>query len=409
MLCDPQHSHGSRRKSTEREQDIEDLKKEFNGLAMDIMGQISCSGNDAEERFNKLQEELRSSEDLLKRILAQLGHRDVNESELQELRRFNVTLMGDCQAQFMVIKRSLDVVMEQNRQIIDMLGTAFIHRSPVQVSKRRNLLVLVSSLDPSRVAFGSKIGAGAFGDVHIGEYNGKAVAYKFVRKVNGPLSDAEKEAVENEAILMRFAAHENVLYCHGVLHYPLYSVIVLARALASLADVLSDSEAYPVLPDLLRLCWFLDACTGLLHLHRMKILHKDLKGSNMLIMDNNTLVICDFGLSKISPSMMTQKSTVAGAGAGGTLAYMAPELWQRAKASPASDVFALGICLIESLSRSLPRIEDVAGQVQEALSTITSTSPLFPYVRDLESLMVAMLGAMDKRPTQCVLVCVRPG
>ena len=57
----------------QREQDIEDLKKEFNGLAMDIMGQISCSGNDAEERFNKLQEELRSSEDLLKRILAQLG------------------------------------------------------------------------------------------------------------------------------------------------------------------------------------------------------------------------------------------------------------------------------------------------------------------------------------------------
>ena len=87
---------------------------------------------------------------------------------------------------------------------------------------------------------------------------------------------------------------------------------------------------------------------------------------------------------------MTQKSTVAGVGAGGTLAYMAPELWQRAKASPASDVFALGICLIESLSRSLPRIEDVAGQVQDALSTITSTSPLSPYVRDLESLMVTV-------------------
>jgi len=45
--------------NVQREQDIEDLKKEFNGLAMDIMGQISSSGNDAEERFNKLQEELR--------------------------------------------------------------------------------------------------------------------------------------------------------------------------------------------------------------------------------------------------------------------------------------------------------------------------------------------------------------
>ena len=93
---------------------------------------------------------------------------------------------------------------------------------------------------------------------------------------------------------------------------------------------------------------------------------------------------------------------------GGTLAFMAPELWQRAKASPASDVFALGICLIESLSRSLPRIEDVAGQVQDALSTITSTSPLFPYVRDLESLMVTMLGAVDKRPSASA-VGVRPG
>ena len=90
----------------------------------------------------------------------------------------------------------------------------------------------------------------------------------------------------------------------------------------------------------------------------------------MLIMDNNTLVLCDFGLSKISRSMMTQKGTVAGAGVSGTLAYMAPELFQRGKATPASDVFALGICLIELLCRSPPAVEDVAGQVQEALSNI---------------------------------------
>jgi tetratricopeptide (TPR) repeat protein/TolB-like protein len=96
-------------------------------------------------------------------------------------------------------------------------------------------------------------------------------------------------------------------------------------------------------------------CAGLAEAHRNNVVHGDLKSNNVILTTSAEgsvrAVITDFGLARrTESSQRTRQSGVAG----GTPAYMAPELWKGEKASPASDVFALGVILHELASGQLP-------------------------------------------------------
>ena len=91
-------------------------------------------------------------------------------------------------------------------------------------------------------------------------------------------------------------------------------------------------------------------CAGLAEAHHSEIIHRDLKSSNVLLSVNEDgscrAVIMDFGLA-------TRADLTAGE-SGGTPAYMAPELWQGKKATPASDIYALGVILYEMVAGRRP-------------------------------------------------------
>ena len=94
----------------------------------------------------------------------------------------------------------------------------------------------------------------------------------------------------------------------------------------------------------------LQLCAGIAEAHRSGILHGDLKPANVILCrqeDGSTrAVITDFGLST--------ESKVASEARGGTPRYMAPELGRGGKASPASDVFSLGVILYELITGQKP-------------------------------------------------------
>jgi tetratricopeptide (TPR) repeat protein len=94
-------------------------------------------------------------------------------------------------------------------------------------------------------------------------------------------------------------------------------------------------------------------CAGLAEAHRSDVLHRDLKGANIILCSGSSgvrAVITDFGLA----SDMTQSGEI-----GGTPRYMAPELWRGEKASKASDIYALGVVLYEMVA-GRPPYEDGA-------------------------------------------------
>ena len=110
--------------------------------------------------------------------------------------------------------------------------------------------------------------------------------------------------------------------------------------------------------------WMMQLAEGLQAIHE-HVLHRDLKPQNILV-DGNTLKICDFGMSKYieeSTRTLTLK-------AGGTLAYMPPEVWQKQSTTIATDIYSLGVMFYQIATTHLPfTAYDPAGWRQAHLFT----------------------------------------
>ncbi|HET9167681.1 MAG TPA: protein kinase [Candidatus Angelobacter sp.] len=122
---------------------------------------------------------------------------------------------------------------------------------------------------------------------------------------------------------------------------------------------LEHNEALQLAPQL---------CAGLAEAHRCGVLHRDLKPANVILSPEKNkelrAVITDFGLAADQDGNTDL--------IGGTLSYMAPELKQDGTASPASDVYALGVILHEMVTGSKP-FPEVADSNQPAqLSAVSS-------------------------------------
>ncbi len=84
--------------------------------------------------------------------------------------------------------------------------------------------------------------------------------------------------------------------------------------------------------------------------HSMGIIHRDLKPQNIMVTDSGVVKIGDFGIASIqSLSQVTQTDTIMG-----SLHYLAPEIARGEKATPQSDIYALGIVFYELLKGEVP-------------------------------------------------------
>lgn len=93
----------------------------------------------------------------------------------------------------------------------------------------------------------------------------------------------------------------------------------------------------------------IDILNGLKVAHST-IIHRDLKPANILIDENNSLVITDFGLAKFVNEHTKSKSFKGG----GTGYYMSPECWLMEENSIQMDIYSLGILFYELLTGELP-------------------------------------------------------
>ena len=95
--------------------------------------------------------------------------------------------------------------------------------------------------------------------------------------------------------------------------------------------------------------WGLAAARALGRLHRLGVVHRDVKPANLHLGDDGRLRLLDLGVALSGDEPAEQRELHAG-----TPSYMSPELWENAPVSRQSDLFALGVTLYQLLTGHLP-------------------------------------------------------
>jgi serine/threonine-protein kinase len=152
------------------------------------------------------------------------------------------------------------------------------------------------------------------------------------------------------------------------------------------------------------------ACAGLEYAHRQGIIHRDVKPGNLMVIGGPaarrnsgghepptgemTVKLTDFGIARAAEqTRLTQVGSVVG-----TAAYLAPEQARGEEATPASDVYALGVVIYQFLTGRLPW---EGATLAELALRRESERPLPPSSYDPavpETLSVAVLRSLDGDP-----------
>ncbi|MGW5239992.1 protein kinase domain-containing protein [Monashia sp. NPDC004114] len=91
-------------------------------------------------------------------------------------------------------------------------------------------------------------------------------------------------------------------------------------------------------------------CAALAAAHQAGVVHRDIKPSNVIVSDDGRVKVTDFGIARSRGEVtLTEAGTVMG-----TAAYIPPEQAQGRSATPASDIYSLGILLFQMLTGELP-------------------------------------------------------
>ncbi|KAG5224928.1 G-type lectin S-receptor serine/threonine-protein kinase [Salix suchowensis] len=194
----------------------------------------------------------------------------------------------------------------------------------------------------------NKLGRGGFGPVYKGKFpGGQEIAIKRLSSVSGQ----GLEEFKSEVILIARLQHRNLVrlvgYCiEGVEKILLYEYMPNK----SLDSFIFDRAPGILLNWETRFDIILGVARGLLYLHqdsRLRIIHRDMKTSNILLDAEMNPKISDFGLARMFEGKQTEGSTDRVVG---TYGYMAPEYALDGLFSVKSDVFSFGVVVIEILS-----------------------------------------------------------
>ncbi|KAM1485441.1 hypothetical protein TB1_036293 [Malus domestica] len=187
----------------------------------------------------------------------------------------------------------------------------------------------------------NKLGQGGFGSVYKGRlYNGQEIAVKRLSITSGQ-GDLE---FKNEVLLVAKLQHRNLVrllgFClEGVERLLIYEFVPNANPIKRAQ--LDWDRRYKIIVGITR---------GLIYLHedsRLRIIHRDLKASNILIDEEMTPKISDFGMAKLFGVDQTQGNTSRIVG---TYGYMAPEYAMHGHFSVKSDVYSFGVLVLEIVS-----------------------------------------------------------
>ncbi|XP_020216964.1 cysteine-rich receptor-like protein kinase 10 [Cajanus cajan] len=247
--------------------------------------------------------------------------------------------------------------------LIFIVGICFLSRrarkkqGPVKEGKTAYDISTVESLQfdfgtieaaTNKFSVDNKLGEGGFGEVYKGTLSsGQEIAVKRLSKSSGQGGEEFKMEVEVVAKLQ----HRNLVRLLGFCLQGEEKILVYEYVPnKSLDYILFDHERQRELDWARRYKIIGGIARGIQYLHedsRLRIIHRDLKASNVLLDRDMNPKISDFGMARIFGVDQTQGNTSRIVG---TYGYMAPEYAMHGEFSVKSDVYSFGVLLMEIIS-----------------------------------------------------------
>jgi tetratricopeptide (TPR) repeat protein/predicted Ser/Thr protein kinase len=223
----------------------------------------------------------------------------------------------------------------------------------------------MGNLIGNRFEVGELLGQGGMGTVYRGvdTQTGQPVAIKLLRPELVASNPGLLERFAREGEALRRLNHPNIVkmlaaFDEGNQHYLVMEYV----SGGSLDELLEREKQLPVERVLYIALELADALT---RAHHMKIIHRDLKPANVLIAEDGTPRLTDFGIARLSDqSRMTESGAVYG-----TFAYLSPEACQGEALDARADLWAFGVMLYEMLAGRRPFDEDNMAATLTAILT----------------------------------------
>ncbi|MBO4286172.1 MAG: serine/threonine protein kinase [Bacilli bacterium] len=216
--------------------------------------------------------------------------------------------------------------------------------------------IKIGTLIDGRYRVTAKIGHGGMADIYEATdiIKKTTVAIKMIRD-DVMLDSTNLKRFENEALIAASLNHPNIVkvYNHGTIAGVPYIANEYVKG-QTLKEVIDFRGALPLEEAVDYMIQLTDA---LYFAHQHNIVHRDVKPENIFVMPDGTIKLGDFGIAQAEglDNHLTKTNEIIG-----SVYYMAPEIAKGNKATPKSDMYAVGVAFFEMFTAHPPFENDSA-------------------------------------------------
>ncbi|ELR57361.1 Mitogen-activated protein kinase kinase kinase 2, partial [Bos mutus] len=236
---------------------------------------------------------------------------------------------------------------------------------------------------PTNWRLGKLLGQGAFGRVYLcyDVDTGRELAVKQVQfDPDSPETSKEVNALECEIQLLKNLLHERIVQYYGCLRDPQEKTLSIFMEYMPGGSIKDQLKAYGALTENVTRKYTRQILEGVHYLHSNMIVHRDIKGANILRDSTGNVKLGDFGASK-------RLQTICLSGTGmksvtGTPYWMSPEVISGEGYGRKADIWSVGCTVVEMLTEKPPWAEFEAMAAIFKIATQPTNPKLPPHVSD---------------------------
>ncbi|XP_037588476.1 serine/threonine-protein kinase Nek3 isoform X2 [Cebus imitator] len=186
-----------------------------------------------------------------------------------------------------------------------------------------------------------EIGEGSFGRALLVQHESSNQMFA-MKEIRLPKSFSNTQNSRKEAVLLAKMKHPNIVAFKESFEAEGHLYIVMEYCDGGDLMQKIKQQKGKLFPQDMVLNWFTQMCLGINHIHKKRVLHRDIKSKNIFLTQSGKVKLGDFGSARLLSTPMAFACTYVG-----TPYYVPPEIWENLPYNNKSDIWSLGCILYE--------------------------------------------------------------